>query len=132
MKRGLTRFSRSETLTSYPVDELKTPGISATPLFNLYTPIADTYQSGKLDVQKDIIDEPKLQIKEELSGAGAVPVEPVASGSGHKRKIDNDVFEKMLHPTFKVSKVIPKKELKKQKKEEQAGEGSSKRKIFKF
>jgi len=137
MKRGLTRFAKSEQLTSYPSEEFKTPGIIATPLFNIYTPISDNFEAEKLNVQKAVIDQTKEDTKEEQVGLGAMEEEPLASGSGIKRKIDTDVLQKMMHPTFKISKLTPKKELKKEKaepkiKSEQSGKGDSKRKIFKF
>jgi hypothetical protein len=122
--RGHNFFIANPRFTRFPVGSSSTPGLFAPSLYQMYTPIH----------HPSLINEAEKQVKAEVDMPAAAAPAETQEGFGavdpnvtKKRKLDETIYEKMMHPTFKVSKL---KEEKK-KNENLAGEGTSK-KYYKF
>ena len=103
MVRGKTIFVSQPRLTAYPTGGYKTPGAGgAKKVFKVYHPVHSQIPSV-LKQEKAMENEVKKQ-----EGFGNPPddvMETEGSSSSQKRKINEDVFKKMQHPIFKVSKI---------------------------
>ncbi len=103
MVRGKTIFVSQPRLTPYPTGGFKTPGAGGTKkLFRVYQPSHQQIPTG-LKQEKAIENEIKKQ--EGFGNPSQDSMETESSSSSQKRKINEDVFEKMQHPIFKVSKI---------------------------
>ena len=106
IKRGKTLFVSQPRLTPYPCGGYKTPGAGGSKtLYNVYQPMNYEVPTG-LKQEKATVD----TTVETQKGAGFVekksePMEIVAGTSTQKRKIENNVFNKMQHPIFNVSTI---------------------------
>lgn len=132
--RGNNFFLANPRFTKFPVGSSSTPGLFASSLYQMYTPLH----------HESPINEAEKQLKMEID-ALAAPAEvqegfgAVAPNMSRKRKLDKTIYEKMMHPTFKVSKLNVSGE-QKMKNENLMGEGSIKvdkpekkpKKYFKF
>ena len=128
--RGHNFFIPNPRFTRFPVGSSSTPGLFAPSLYQMYTPIH----------HESPINEAEKQVKTDLdTPAAAAPAETqegfgaVNPNAAKKRKLDETIYEKMMHPTFKVSKL----QVEKMKNENLAGEGTSKvskqqKKYYKF
>ena len=117
--RGNNFFLANPRFTKFPLGSSITPGLFASSLYQMYTP---THHASP-------IHEAEKQVKTEVDTPGA-PAE-VQEGFGavdpnatRKRKMDETVYEKMMHPTFKISKM----KVEKTKSEKFTGEGDPKMK----
>ena len=132
--RGNNFFLANPRFTKYPVGSSSTPGLFASSLYQMYTPLHHA----------NPINEAEKQVKMEID-TPAAPAEAqegfgsVEQNASRKRKLDETIYEKMMHPTFKVSKLKASNE-EKPKNANLTGEGSSKankpekqqKKYFKF
>ena len=109
MVRGKTIFVPQPQLTPYPVGGFKTPGAGGVkPMFNVYQPVYQQISTGlKQEKKLSADDDSDKKVQEGFGNPPPEPEEPMVaeSSSSGKRKIDEDVFKKMQHPIFKVSKV---------------------------
>lgn len=103
MNRGHIKFTGRPQLTPFPIGSNSTPGLISNSLFQIYTPAYGEKSPNIETKELKKIDEEKPS---DQSGSGQLQekhlLEPL------KRKLDDDIFQKMLHPTFKVSKLEPK------------------------
>jgi hypothetical protein len=120
MVYGNTRYTQNPHLTSFPIGTASTPGLIADSLYQWYTPI-HSRQGVNVEGKKLIKVE---QDQPTQSGFGKVE-ENVPGPHSLKRKLNNDVFEKMMHPTFKIAKLQPTHFKKEKSNMEKSGEGAS-------
>ena len=107
--RGNNFFLSNPRLTKFPMGSSSTPGLFASSLYQIYTPV----------YHEKPINEAEKEVKMDIDTPAAAPAETQEGfGATRKRNLDETVYEKMMHPTFKVSKL---------KNENVAGEGSSKK-----
>lgn len=103
MTHGNTKFTGNPKLTVFPIGNNSTPGLIANSLFHIYTP-SHAGKSSNIELK-----EVKKVDKEEVSEQTGSGQPQIKATDGLKRKFENDVYEKMMHPTFKVSKLKPNK-----------------------
>ena len=115
--RGNNFFLQNPRFTKFPVGSASTPGLFASSLYQMYTPVH----------HENPINEEEKKVKMEIDTPVAAQegFGTVESNATRKRKLDETIYNKMMHPTFKISKLKGLKEEKK-KNENFAGEGSSK------
>lgn len=118
IRSGRTLIGSNIRLTPYPVGEFRTPGIGTKSLYSIYTPI---YNSKSVSEKKDKPLQDSKELPSQQEGSG----DDFANKSGNKQKMNPELYEKLQHHIFKVSKFDPSKKL--IKKEEKLGEGSSKK-----
>ena len=111
--RGNNFFLSNPRLTKFPVGSSSTPGLFASSLYQIYTPV----------YHEKPINEAEKEVKMDIDTPAAAPATAPAEvqegfGATRKRKLDETLYEKMMHPTFKVSQL---------KNENLSGEGSSKK-----
>ena len=103
MKQGTTKFTKNPQLTVFPIGNNCTPGLIANSLFQIYTP---THANKSVNIELKEVKEVDEQKVTNQTGSG----EPQTKANDSlKRKLETDIFEKMMHPTFKVSKLKPSK-----------------------
>jgi hypothetical protein len=111
MVSGHNIFVPNPQLTAFPVGLYSTPGLIANPLYQIYAPV---HQEKPVNAEKKIVAD-----EEDLSGqigSGKVEEKPSTSQEAKKRKLGDDIYEKLMHPQFNVRKLQP-----------LTGEGSSKK-----
>jgi len=118
--RGNNFFLPNPRFTKFPLGSSSTPGLFASSLYQMYTPVHHAKPINEAEKQVKMEVDTPASPAETQEGFGAI--EPNAT---RKRKLDETIYEKMMHPTFKISKLKVLKEEKK-KNENLAGEGSSK------
>jgi hypothetical protein len=105
MVRGRTLFVSQPRLTPYPCGGYKTPGAGMTKsLYNVYQPIHTEMDNG-LKLNKEVASEIKKQNEKQEGFGNPLPAESMDIETSNKRKIDEDVFQKMQHPIYKVTKI---------------------------
>ena len=122
MTHGNTKFTGTPRLTAFPIGNNCTPGLIANSLFQIYTP---SYGPKSLNIErKEVkkVDEDKISNQ---TGSGE-PEKKVNTSELLKRKLEKDVFQKMMHPTFKVSKLEPRTSQQEKMFVPKAGNGSLK------
>jgi len=132
--KGNNFFLANPRFTKFPLGSSLTPGLFASSLYQMYTPIHHANPINEAEKQVKTEDKTPGAPAEVQEGFGAVD-----PNSTRKRKMDETIYEKMMHPTFKISKMKVSGE-EKTKTEILTGEGSSKmkkaekqqKKYFKF
>jgi hypothetical protein len=128
--RGNNYYLQNPRFSTFPLGTTSTPGLFASSLYQVYTPVHHPKP----------INEAEKQLKKEIE-TSAAPAEiqegfgAVEHNESRKRKLDETILEKMMHPTFKISKLKVGKE-----EENKSGAGGSKKntpeksqkKYFKF
>ena len=99
INNGHLKFTTSPKLTAFPIGTNITPGLIANSLYQIYTPVYAEKSPNISTKEVKKIDQEGSGVQEE-SGNSSI--------SGSKRKLEDDIFQKMLHPTFKVGKLVPK------------------------
>ena len=99
INNGHLKFTTSPKLTAFPIGTNITPGLIANSLYQIYTPVYAEKSPNISTKEVKKIDQEGSGVQEE-SGNSSI--------SGSKRKLEDDIFQKMLHPTFKVGKLEPK------------------------
>ena len=117
INNGHSKFTTSPKLTGFPIGTNITPGLIANSLYQIYTPV---YGEKSPNISTKEVKE----IDQEGSGVEDVSSNSSISG-GSKRKLEDDIFQKMLHPTFKVGKLEPKMKKVKLSPGLKSGNGSS-------
>ena len=103
MKQGTTKFTKNPQLTVFPIGNNSTPGLIANSLYQIYT---STHANKSVNVELKELKEVDKQKVTNQTGSG----EPqTKTNDSLKRKLETDIYEKMMHPTFKVSKLKPSK-----------------------
>ena len=103
MKQGTTKFAKNPQLTVFPIGNNSTPGLIANSLYQIYT---STHANKSVNVELKELKEVDKQKVTNQTGSG----EPqTKTNDSLKRKLETDIYEKMMHPTFKVSKLKPSK-----------------------
>ena len=121
MKHGNTKFTGTPQLTPFPIGSNSTPGLIANSLFQIYTPVYGEKSANIETKEVKTVDETKVK---DQKGFGDTQ-EKLAISEPLKRKLDNNIFQKMLHPTFKVSKLEPKMKKEKMPIAQKTGNGSA-------
>ena len=121
ISHGTTRFTGTPKLTSFPIGSNSTPGLIANSLFKIYTPV---YGEKSSNIETKEVKNIENQEVKEQKGSG-IPKEQLGIAEPLKRKLEEDVFQKMSHPTFKVSKFDPKIKKEKIISPVKAGSGTS-------
>ena len=121
ISHGSTKFTSLPKLTAFPIGANLTPGLIANSLYQIYTPL---HSEKSPNVESKQVKRVELEKIEEQKGAGHNE-EPIKSSEPLKRKLEDDVFQKMLHPTFKVSKLQPKVKKEKNATAQKSGGSSS-------
>ena len=121
ISHGTTRFTGTPKLTSFPIGSNSTPGLIANSLFKIYTPV---YGEKSSNIETKVVKKIENEEVKDQKGSG-IPKEEVGIAEPLKRKLEEDIFQKMLHPTFKVSKLDPKIKKEKRLLPDTAGSGTS-------
>ena len=121
ISHGTTRFTGTPKLTSFPIGSNCTPGLIANSLFKIFTPV---YGEKSSNIETKAVKNIENQEVKDQKGSG-IPKEQLGIAEPLKRKLEDDIFQKMLHPTFKVSKLEPKVKKEKIASVEKAGSGTS-------
>ena len=98
---GNTKFTGTPKLPPFPIGRNSTPGLIAKSLFQIYTP---TYGPKSVNIETKEVK----KVDEEIGNQrGSGQSKDKTTGDTLKRKLENDVYQKMMHPTFKISKFEP-------------------------
>ena len=121
ISHGHSKFTVTPKLTPFPIGSNSTPGLIANPLFKIYTPV---YGEKSANIELKVLKNIEEDNIEDQTGSGK-PQEKLGSSEPLKRKLEDDVFRKMIHPTFKVSKLEPKIKKEKMTSVEKTGSGTA-------